>query len=292
MVRSKRYAFTLVELLIVIAIIAVLVALFVPATRRVRESAARSQIANNLKQVAIAVHTYHDAYKQLPPATGPAVTDSASVGRNLPLSIHLLRFLEKNPLFGEYETGKTVTLEQIVPYCAPLDPSASDWIGVQNFAGNVRVFTDIGIKTPFDAEVLGLNAGNGTCTGTWQTYTHGSSNTIVFATRYANNGTISGNGKVNCSAYDAPLGAGNSAFFGALPMTTPASAVSSNGWQLAPSLTEADCHCGAVAHSFDSSGLQIATADASVRSISSTMSAFTWNTVMQPNDGHEMGSDW
>ncbi|MFK7777105.1 MAG: DUF1559 domain-containing protein, partial [Gimesia sp.] len=63
---QRRSGFTLIELLVVIAIIAILIALLLPAVQQAREAARRSSCKNNLKQIGLAMHNYHDTHRTLP----------------------------------------------------------------------------------------------------------------------------------------------------------------------------------------------------------------------------------
>jgi prepilin-type N-terminal cleavage/methylation domain-containing protein len=97
---KERRGFTLIELLVVIAIIAVLIALLLPAVQQAREAARRTQCKNNLKQLGIALHNYHDAHKLLPPGIIDCDHD-ARVAMHSGM-VMILPFVEESALYNGY----------------------------------------------------------------------------------------------------------------------------------------------------------------------------------------------
>ena len=117
--RQHRRAFTLIEVLVVFAIIAILIALLVPAVQKVRESASRTTCQNNLKQIGLAVHNYHAVKKEFPlgarndrpvPLTAP----------RLAYLLELYPFLEQDSTYERFDkTVKFGTLDAyggVVPW--------------------------------------------------------------------------------------------------------------------------------------------------------------------------------
>ena len=135
---NKRLGFTLIELLVVIAIIAILIALLLPAVQQAREAARRTQCKNNLKQIGLAMHNYHDVFNMFPP--GACARPAASFGINISIGAFasILPYMEESNLKSLYVDERTweqqssvVAKTQISAYICP---SASGAKTVTNVA--------------------------------------------------------------------------------------------------------------------------------------------------------------
>jgi prepilin-type N-terminal cleavage/methylation domain-containing protein len=135
--RGSR-GFTLIELLVVIAIIAVLIALLLPAVQAAREAARRLQCSANLRQVGLALHSYHDAFNTFPPGGWEwrLPSDKTKTRRQIAWSALILDRLEQSPLFASLNLNQafdaapntTAAATVLSVYLCPSSPRKDLWI--------------------------------------------------------------------------------------------------------------------------------------------------------------------
>jgi len=151
-VRERRRAFTLIELLVVIAIIAILIALLVPAVQKVRESAARLQCQNNLKQIGLAVHNYHDVKKALPPSQLWLYPDFPKYSldqKSWSWMFFILPYVEQASLYNQVnpqvdaQVDKPDVIKTPVPvYMCPSDPGSGNPVVFVDWLNNTSTHHD------------------------------------------------------------------------------------------------------------------------------------------------------
>ena len=326
-VRRDSRGFTLIELLVVIAIIGILIALLLPAVQKVREAANRTKCTNNLKQLGLAAHNFHDGIGRLPPLygwnnTGNTPQNGGAVGTVL---FHLLPYLEQDNLykasFSDSVTWNSVTYmaygpsdvknvrETPVPvFQCPSDPSldngypsgilstSATYAAGASYAGNFFAF--------------------GSATGSYPNFTHlswfgtnripanfpdGTSNTVLLTEKYA-----------RCEHPPGSTTGGG---------TMWAHAVTNTGqswWPvvMAPDFTKYNANCigpnqdalfqvqptpfngqdgicdfsrAATGHP---GGIQVCLVDGSVRSVPQSINVNTWWYAFTPAGGEVMPGDW
>jgi hypothetical protein len=288
-----------IELVVLLAIIAIVGCLAGASMQFAREQAARTETENNLKRVALTLHKFHDIHKRLPPAWGPFPVEGAGMPATVPagtLHYWLLPFVEAGSVYQLAQpavpgsstpvwTLPQVYSQVISAYLAPADSTSSGgavqlsgtipW-GASNLAANARVFgglTKDATTTAWDNRAR------------FATITNDLSSTIAFATRYGKCGTGGSawaGGNTVASLDNFVL---SGAFFGSdiedSPLT-PGGYQRYPPFQLAP--TQDDCN-PLLPQGFSATGIQIALLDGSVRKVSPQISSITWGQVCHPSDG-------
>ncbi len=314
--------FTLIELLVVIAIIAILVALLLPAVQQAREAARRTQCRNNLKQLALAAHNYHDAHSSFPLQAGTSLYGYSAQAQLLP-------FHEQGNLYNQIDFRQPLTIG--VAFNPRVNPAVADVAGrilpvlvCPSESGDPYWTDAFGFRWAGGNYLLNGGSGEGVkyCSATttdglffrgsnirMRDITDGTSNTVFMAEGLFGNRIASATALVNpqrqmkrvslgapCSASaDTMLSATATGWDG----RRASSWISATGYQtivqgfLTPNSRNPDViHHGDIVsgpRSLHTGGIQLSMCDGSVRFVSDNVDILLFRNIFSRNDGNVTG---
>lgn len=292
----RRAAFTLIELLVVIAIIAILVGLLLPAVQKVREAAARMSSQNNIKQMALATHNYHDTNERFPPAFVDWDSNYNPKWYNFCGSTHffILSYIEQSNLANKANLGGTNyfwTVYQnngIKTFSNPSDASnPTNGLFTDSSYGTYGV---TGYAANYQSLGYFLNDATQKITR-MASLTDGTSNTIFFAEKAATcqRTTLTGNPGgpyYNIWAY------GRTAWKAWNPVFAYQITGSASKFQVNPTTNATGTCDPRLASSPRTSGILVGLADGSGRFVSASVNPDTWWAACTPDQGEILAGDW
>ena len=295
-----RNAFTLIELLVVIAIIGVLIGLLLPAVQKVREAASRIRCSNNLKQIGLALHNYHDRNGTLPPGykdnnTNPSSDFSSDLGPGWGWAAFLLNDLEQTALYRSINfnanvgAGTAETSALSIFWC-PSDQKI-DAVNIYGYGGSTVMMTlgqsnYVAVNGVEETSTFPGNNGGAFLRNSrfrFSDITDGLSNTLFVGERNS--------GHANAVWAGTPKGASLPAWQSSDPY---GNAEGAQGLVLAhgtrnhlpndPTVSDAD-----IFYSMHPSVVNFVFGDGSVRAIASTINGITYENLLNRADGNVLG---
>ena len=279
--RGVRTGLTLVELLVVLAIIGILLAFLIPAVQKVRSAALHTESANNVKQICLAVHSYQNNQRYFPRINGFNPTTSAF---EYSFFVGLLPYIEQDSIYNAFKqtfanSGGISDAFRVPVFVSPLDPTAP-W-AVMSYAANGSVFNRR--RSSFN------------------TIADGSSNTVALAEHYSYGcgGFVFTWTQADMTDFNIPgVPESRRATFAdqkmgdVVPVTNALQSgpsIAGVTFQVAPKV--ADCN-PRLAQALSNRGMLTGLVDGSVRTLAPSISEATYWGLLTPNGGEVLGSDW
>jgi prepilin-type N-terminal cleavage/methylation domain-containing protein len=293
MAHERRPALTLLELLVVLAIIGVLIMLLLPAVQKVREAANRLKCSNNLWRTAVATHNFHDTYNQLPPAIGSVGGGSGT------WFFHLLPFIEQDPLYQSSRVGGTYTVaapgvydRPIQVWLCPSDPSVGPGGTVTDDTGTAWGACSYAANNWIALCVINASGSNYNIdyngVARWESVTDGLSQTVLYGEKYA-----------TCTNAANPIGGCSWSYYrtdaAAWPLWAGLGPVinSQSMFQVQP--RQGNCIAwaiGGLGSTSHPSGMMVCMCDGSVHLLAAGLDPTIWWHLNTPRGGEPIPGDW